>query len=424
MSGAGPIPRLAFRSVANRQLTALLTILAISLSMALFLGVQKVKEGAEASFEQTVSGVDLIVGARGGDVNLILYSVFHIGSPTANVTWQTYQEIDGLPEIAWTIPLALGDSHKGFRVVGTTDAFFEHYEYGRGQTVRFAGGGAFGDLFDVVIGADVARELGYEIGDQIVLSHGIGAVSFSQHDNLPFRIAGILDRTGTPVDRTLMVSLQAIEAIHVGWQSGAPTQMARAVTPDRVRALDLQPTQVTAFYVGMSSRTALLRYQRAINTYREEPLTAVIPAIALRQMWDVIGVVEKTLSGVSLFVVFVGLLTILTSILTSLNERRREMSVLRAIGARPWHIFALLVSEAALLALAGGLLSLVILYGGLALGGPAIESAMGVRLMGVRPGLLDAAAILAAVACAALLAILPAWRAYRNSLADGLTVRL
>ncbi len=424
MKGVKSVFKLAFKSIANRKFSAILTVLAISLSLSLFLGVQKIKRGAEASFEQTISGVDLIVGARSGDVNLILYSVFHIGNPTANITWKTYQDIASTRGIAWTIPLALGDSHRGFRVVGTDHSFFEHFQFGDHQDLKFSDGAAFEDLFDVVIGADVARELGYELGDEIILAHGIGAVSFSKHDNLPFKVKGVLAPTGTPVDRTLMTSLEAIEAIHIGWESGAPSPITRITTADKVRALNLKPTQLTAFYVGVTSKSSLLRFQRAIGTYREEPLTAVIPGVALREMWRVVGVAEKTLSGVSVFVVFVGLLTILISILTSLNERRREMAVVRAIGARPWQIFALLVLEAAILALAGGVLSIALLYGGLTVGGPVIERMMGARLIGVRPEMLDLLAILSTVAAASFMAMIPAWRAYRNSLADGLALRV
>ncbi len=424
MIRSGLIPRLALRSVLNRKLTAALTVFAIALSLALFLGVQKIRQGAESSFEQTISGVDLIVGARGGETSLILYSVFHIGNPTANISWETYRQIAEQDSVAWTIPLSLGDSHRGFRVVGTTNAFFDHYRYGRGNPLVFTRGHELRDLFDVVIGSDVARALNYAPGDEIVVSHGIGAVSFSDHANLPFTVAGILAPTGTPVDKTLMVSLEAIEAIHIGWESGAPGPMARAATEERVRGMDIRPTQVTALYVGMASRTELLRFQRAINTYRQEPLTAVLPGVALRQIWNVVGVVERALGGIALFVVFVGLLTILTSILTSLNERRREMAVLRAIGARPWHVFALLVTEAGLLALLGGLASLVFLYGGLALIAPVAEQILGLRIGGAQPGLLDLAAIAGVVAASCVLALIPAVRAYRNALADGLTIRL
>ncbi len=225
------ILRLALQSLANRKLTALLTILSIAFSVALLLGVEKVRTGARQSFADTISGTDLIVGARSGGLNLLLYSVFRIGNATNNVTWKTYQDIASRPEIDWIVPISLGDSHRGFRVMGTVAEYFKLYHYRHGRSLEFASGGPFSDLFDAVIGADVAAQLGYKTGDKIVVAHGLGSVSFVQHDDKPFRVAGVLAKTGTPVDRTVHVSLPAIEAIHVDWQSGGAPFRARASPP-------------------------------------------------------------------------------------------------------------------------------------------------------------------------------------------------
>ena len=419
-----PILRLAARSVWNRKLTAALTILAVALSVTLYLGVEKVRHGARASFENTISGTDLIVGARSGPVNLMLYSVFHIGAATNNISWEAYQQIAARPEVAWSIPISLGDSHRGFRVIGADGGFFDHYQYGDGQPLRFARGRAFGDVFEAVLGADVARQLGYEVGEAIVLSHGLGAVSFSDHADKPFTVVGVLAPTGTPVDRAVLASLEGIEAIHVGWRGGGPTPLARMATAERVRRMDLTPDQITAVYLGLSSKVAVLRLQREINAYPGEPLQAAIPGVALNQLWSVVGVVERALASISGFVVFVGLLTILTSILTSLGERRREMAVLRALGARPRHVFILLVSEAALLAFLGSVLALLLLYGALFALAPAIVARTGVALADIGPGAQDLAVVGAVTLAAALLGTIPAWRAFRNSLADGLTIRV
>lgn len=421
---AGPVFALAVRSVVNRRVTAALTVLAVALSVTLFVGVDKIRHGARSSFERTITGADLIVGARSGPVNLLLYAVFRIGDATANITWESYQDFAERPEVAWTIPLSLGDSHQGFRVIGTNADYFEHYRYGDGRALELAEGERFDDVFDAVLGAEVARELGYAIDDEIALSHGVGAVSFANHDDKPFRVAGVLRPTGTPVDRSVHVSLEGIEAIHIGWESGAPTPMARLATAERVRELELQPNQITAFIVGLNSRVAVLRLQRDINTYREEPMLAIIPGVALSQLWNVVGAAERALSAISAFVVFVGLLGILTSILTSLNERRREMAILRAVGARPWHIFALLVSEAAVLAFAGALLGLVVLYGAMAAIGPFITARYGLALTDVGVGAFDAAVLGGVTLAAVVMAAFPAWRAFRNSLADGLTIKL
>ncbi|WP_022701562.1 ABC transporter permease [Oceanicaulis alexandrii] len=415
-----PVLNLALRSIANRRATAILTVLTVAISVMLFLGVEKVRHGARESFENTISGVDLIVGARSSPVNLLLYSVFHIGDATNNITWESYETVASASGVAWTVPISLGDSHRGHRVIGSTPDLFEHYQYGGGRHLEFASGQPFSDLFGAVIGAAVAREQGYQTGDEIIVAHGMGAVGFIEHDSNPFTVVGVLAPTGTPLDQSVMVTLEAIEAIHLGGATGS----GATVSADELRAMDLTPDQLTAFFVGLDSPVAALRLQRAINTYPEEPLQAVIPGVALAQLWSIVGVAERTLAAVAAFVVLTGLVSILTAILTSLNERRREMAILRALGARPGHVFVLLVAEAALVALAGAVLGAIATYGALNALAPLLEARFGILLPGLAPGLYDLTIVGAVTGAAALLGLFPAWRAYRNSLADGMTIKL
>jgi putative ABC transport system permease protein len=416
------IPRLAFASLANRRATALLTVLAIAASVMLLIGVEKVRQGARASFADTISDTSLIVGARAGDVQLLLYSVFRIGNATANVTWKSYQDLAPRPEIAWIVPLSLGDSHRGFRVLGTTHGYFEHYRYRRGQPLAFAAGHAFEDLFDAVLGADVAETLGYRLNDPIVVAHGLGRTSFAQHDDKPFRVAGILAKTGTPVDRTVHVSMGAIEAIHVDWQSGARLPDA-GVSAEKVRRMDLAPRAVTAALVGLKSKLDTFKLQRFVNEYPEEALSAILPGAALQELWGLVGVAETALSAVSIMVVATALLGMVTMVLATLNERRREMAILRAVGARPVHVLGLLVTEAGLLALAGAALGIALLYATLAVLRPFIDARFGLYIEITLPSTDELAALMAVAAAGVLAGLLPAWRAYRLSLADGMTVR-
>ncbi|MEM7728408.1 MAG: ABC transporter permease [Pseudomonadota bacterium] len=401
----------------------MLTVLSIATAVMLFAAVESIRQGARASFERTITDTDLIVGARSSPINLVLYSVFQIGDPTNNMTWRTYEQIAARPDVGWTVPISLGDSHRGYRVVGTTGAYFEHYRYGQSQSLALADGVLFDDLFDVVLGAQVARELDYDVGTTLTLSHGLGATSFVNHDDKPFRVTGVLAPTGTPVDRSLYVSLGAIEAIHMGWQDGTPTPMSRLATPERLRQMTLTPESITAMLVGAKSRVQTLRLQRALNTYAQEPLQAVIPGVALSQLWNIVSVVERALTAIAGFVVAVGLIGILTSILTSLNERRREMAILRSVGAKGRHIVALLVSEAALLALIGASLGIALLYGGLALFRPMLEARFNMGGIALVPGLYDLGVIGVVTVIAAALGMIPALLALRRSLADGLSVR-
>ncbi len=414
--------RLALQSLLNRWITALLTITTIAASVVLLLGVEEVRTGARQSFADTISGTDLIVGARSGSLNLLLHSVFRIGNATNNVTWQSYQDIAQRPEVAWIVPISLGDSHHGFRVLGTTPDYFKHYKFRQTHGLSFRDGRPFSDLFDAVIGADVAAKLGYKLGDPIVVAHGLGAVAFSEHDDKPFRVAGILERTGTPVDRTVHVSLEAIEAIHVDWQSGARVP-GRSTSADAVRAMDLTPKAVTAALVGLKSKMAIFRLQRAVNQYRAEPLSAILPGAALQELWDLVGTAETALQVVSAMVVATALLGMLTMILSSLNERRREMAILRSVGARPRTVLGLLMAEAGVLTAAGVVLGILLLYAALLLARPYVDAAYGLHLpiAPLKPEAWTILAIIVLGGCA--VGLLPALRAYRLSLADGMTVR-
>ena len=414
--------RLAFLSLRNRWLTALLTIIAIAVSVALLLGVEKVRHGARASFADTISGTDLIVGARTGGIQLLLYSVFRIGNATNNISWRSYQEIAKRREVAWTVPLSLGDSHKGYRVMGTSGGFFTHYKFRGGQSLAFADGKPFGDLFDTVLGADVARALGYSAGDEIVVSHGLGVISQDDHADKPFRVSGVLSKTGTPVDRTVLVSLEAIEAIHIDWKEGVKMP-GLAPSAKAVRKIKLTPKSITAAMVGVKSKLSTFGLQRFINEYDREPLLAIFPGVALQQLWGLVGTAEQALIAVSAMVVAAALLGLATMILSTLSERRREMAILRSVGASPHTVVGLLMTEAGLLTLLGILAGVALLYLGLAAAQPLVDAHYGLYLP-ITPLLPRELASLAAIFGAALvIALLPALRAYRMSLADGMTVR-
>ncbi|MDP3815243.1 ABC transporter permease [Pseudomonas sp.] len=417
--------RLALASLGNRRFTAWLTVFAIALSVCLLLAVERVRSEARASFANTISGTDLIVGARSGSVNLLLYSVFRIGNATNNIRWDSFEHFAAHPQVKWAVPISLGDSHRGYRVMGTSPAYFEHYRYARGQSLQLASGRAFAeDPFELVLGAEVAQSLNYQLGAELVLAHGVASISLVKHDDKPFKVVGILARTGTPVDRTLHISLAGMQALHIDWQNGMPARGAARVSASQVRSLDLQPQAITAMLLGLNSKIATFSLQREINEFRGEPLLAILPGVALQELWSLIGTAEQALFVVSLFVVLTGLIGMLTAILTSLNERRREMAILRSVGARPWHIASLLILEAFALALAGVLLGLLLLYLGIAAAQGHVQANYGLYLPLKPPTGYEWKLLGAILAAALLMGCVPAWRAYRQSLADGLSIRL
>ncbi|MGI9612981.1 MAG: ABC transporter permease [Acidimicrobiales bacterium] len=414
--------RIALKSARFRRVGLLLTVLSIAISVALLLGVDKTRKEARGSFLNTVSQTDLIVGARSGPTNLLLYSVFRIGNATNNVSWQTYEDVAAMDEVAWTIPISLGDSHRGFRVMGTTTDYFDLYGYGNDRSLAFGTGERFDGVYDAVLGADVARDLGYELEDEIIIAHGLVSTEFAEHDDKPFTVVGILEKTGTPVDRTVHVSLAGIEAIHVDWQDGGRS----AVTLDAEQALkfDLTPTSITAFMVGLENKALTFRVQRDINDYQDEPLSAIIPGATLAEFWRTISVVEQVLFVISAFVLVAGFLGLLTTILSTLNERRREIAVLRAIGARAVHVVILIVLETLLVTAAGCVAGIGLLYGLLALSRPIVSRRFGIDLA---LSWLDATQFLilgGVIFGAILVGLVPGVLAYRRSLQDGLAVKV
>jgi len=414
---------LAIRSAWNRKLTLGLTLMSIALSVALLVGVERVRQDAQDSFEQSVSGTDLVIGARTSPVQLMLYAVFHLGDATNNIHWQTYQDIAANPAVAWAIPVSMGDSHHGFPVVGTTQDYFEHFHYGEAQALTFSGGKPFAGLFDAVIGAEVADHLGYHVGDKITLSHGMGDIGLSEHADKPFSVSGILARTGTPVDRTVYVGLPAIEAIHLDWQGGAKIPGFN-IPAEYASKFDLTPKEVTAILVGLKSRAGVFKMQRTVNEYRAEPLLAVLPGVALDQLWQVVGVAERALLAVSGMVVVVGLCGLVAVILASLNERRRELAILRSVGARPLDVFLLLSAEGLFITLSGTLLGMLLLTALSAMFAPLIQSHYGL-MIAPKFVSIDELGLLASVMGVSLLASLaPGYGAYKLSLADGLTPRI
>jgi len=413
---------LAIKSFRNRKFTTGLTVLSIALSVMLLLGIEKIRAGAETSFTSTISGTDLIVGARSSPVQLLLYSVFHIGNPTNNISVHSYEEISEQPQVKWAIPLSLGDSHKGYRVVGTSADFYQHFRFGKQQSLQLEQGAWFGEGYQAVVGADVAAAQGYEPGTEIIIAHGSGDESFITHADKPFRIAGVLQRTGTPVDRAVYVGLESIDAIHEDFEGDEHDHDPLMRHADH--AHESEEGEVSAILIGLQSRGAALAMQRTINEHDHEPLTAIMPGTVLLEVWQMMGTVENVLMVVSGFVVAVGLFSMLIILMTSLNERRREMAILRSVGARPAHVFVLIMGEAVFLTLLAIILGLAMVYALMLFMQPWLESAFGLYVAIGWPNTTELILLSVIALCGFLIGLIPSLRIYRYSLADGMTIRV
>jgi putative ABC transport system permease protein len=416
---------LAAKSLRNRLFATVLTVVSIALSVALLLGVERVRLGARESFYNTISKTDLVVGARGGTVQLLLYTVFHMGSATNNISWASYEKLSNHPAVKWTIPVSLGDSHQGFRVVATNENFYKFYHFRQDKGIEFVEGKPSDGIFDVILGSEVAERLGYKMGQSVALTHGVTeGRGILNHDDKPFAVTGILKRTSTPLDRALFITLEGMEAIHIDWKDGTPPATGKGVEANSLSKEKLPIGQITSFLLGTKNRIDTLRLQREINTFEDEPMMAIVPGVTLSELWNTIGYVEEGLKIVTFCVVLVGFLGMLISIYNSLSGRRREMAILRSLGAGPWALTGLLVFESALLSAAGILSGTALVYMLLFVLRPWVEREFGfylpIQMLSVQEIL-----YLTLILCAGfVIGLLPAWKAYRNALVDGLTVRL
>ncbi len=446
---------LALRSAWHRRFALSLVVASIALTSFLLLAVERVRNDVRDNFSSAVSGTDLIVGARTGSVQLLLYSVFRIGQGTNTIRYSSIEMLEKDKAVAWVVPLSLGDSHKGFSVVGTTQAYFEHFKYGEGKALSIAQGARFDTPFDAVIGAEVARRLGYTLGQKIILRHGSGELDMNDHADKPFTVVGILADTGTPVDRSVHISLAGMEALHADFIGGipmsffsspgagalgsAPAAMPGAMpgTPgtggvgnalgaagvEPLAPVELKPKAVTAALVGLKSRTAVFSLQRRVAEYTGEPLMGILPGIALGELWDAVGGAERALQVMSVLVGLVSLAGLVSVVVTALEQRRRELAVLRSVGAGPGAVFLLLGIEGFVLSAAGALLGLLVWLASFAILSPWIATRFGMAISVGVPTVVECALLAGVVVSGLIASLLPGWRAYRLSLADGLSPR-
>lgn len=415
--------QLAYKSLLNRWFSVMLTITAIAVSMALLLGVLRLRNSVKTGFTNAIAGTDLVVGARTGNEQLLLATVFHVGKLVNSVTWQTYTHFNNLKEIAWTVPLSFGDSHRGFEVVGTTNQLFTHYQYGNKQQLALANGAYFTQLFDVVIGAQVAQSQKYELNQTIILQHGNQSLNAHHHTHLPFTITGILEKTGTPIDESIFIQSNAFESMHLGYHNGQIDSDLQ-FSPEELKELDLQPTQISSFLVGLHHRSDMLAVQQNINTFSPEALTAASPGLTLLNLWSIMKNVETLLLVISIAVVFSGLISMLISLLTGIKERRREMAIFRSLGAGPNHIYALIIGESALITLSGSCLGILLLNGCSWLLGPLLKHQYGIELTDTVLSSQELQYIIAISLAGIFLGMIPAYKMYRISLKDGMTIKL
>jgi len=452
---------LVFQSLLNRWLSCLLIILTLAFSISLFFTVSRIQESVKSSFQNTVSGVDSVIASRGGDLQILLNSVFLIGEPNNTIKWNTYQDIINHDKIKWAVPISLGDSHKGYRVIGTNNNYFKEIKYSSKKNIEFSSGNSFNDVFDVVIGSAVASKLNYNIGSDIAISHGLSEAgevhTFHQknhddhadeeddnhddhadeeddnhddhadeghHDhnreNLGFKVSGILNPTGTPIDNAVYVSLAGLEAMHTGWIGN---QKVIDVSIDQIMESELKPKTISSIFVALNNRIQIFQFQRDILNYKKEAISAVMPGITLSRLWMLTGNVDKAFKIITFFIIIIALLGMIAMTIAGLNSRRREMAILRSVGASPSNIVSLLLVESIIISIVSCIVGYILMIVIFSLGKDYLQNNYGIFIDSFSIKNYDLQIIIAIV-CAALIAtIVPAIQIYKNTLRDGLSVK-
>lgn len=418
--------QLARRSLQSRRASLVLTLVSLCISLVVLLAVQQIRMQAKESFSRTISGVDLIVGARTGSINLLLSSVYRIGGMSNAISPESYQALSEHKLVDWSVPIVLGDSHRGFPVVGTTDGYFEHYQYGNKQALVIEQGQGF--VVDtetqqsVVLGASVASKLGYTLNDNITLSHGTGKISFSHHDNVSFVVSGILAPTGTPIDQSLHVSLHAIELMHPQTETQSPTNKTHKHDHEHDHDQDHNHdhashgnTKINAVLLGLQAKYATLVMQKFVNDFEQEPLMAIIPGVTLTELWRLMGGIENVLLLISILVLVATLLGMTTMMLASMRERKKEFAIYRAVGASPWQIVYLIQLEVVITMLLSLLISHSIIYGisVIAQSWLSLEFGLFIEPEFINTDLLFIS--FSSLVLAMIVGFIPAWSAYRTA---------
>ena len=422
---------LAWRSAWARRQALVMVAFSVAVSVMILLGVQQLRQDARHSFTQALSGVDLIVGPRGSASELMLYSAFQVGRPSRNMSHEAYAAVRALPQVRWALPIQLGDTYRGAPVLGSTRDLFERFQT-QGQGLQWAQGRAFADprqdpagVYEAVLGAEVAQRHGLKLGDRLVLTHGRADGLAPEHADQPFTVVGVLAPSGAPIDRNVIISLQGFEALHQGMgMPGLPmlggASAAGATTPSLAELAAVVPRELTAVWVGLHARTEVFSARSRIERLPQDSLMAVLPGVALDDLWQVVKLAENALLAVGGLVAVSGMLSVAAVLMVGLAARRKELAVLRALGATPAGVWGLVWLEALGVCVVGIVLGCVLHQALMWALQDLLRTELGIALQWGWPSAPTWWSLGGLVAAASLAAVVPALRAYRLSLIDGL----
>ena len=395
---------LSWRYLWSRPLASALNLLLLTLGLAAITFLILASHQLNNAFERDLAGIDVVVGAKGSPMQLILSGVFHIDAPTGNIPLAAVKELQSNPQVARLIPVSLGDNFRGFRIVGTTQDYVRHYG------AALASGTLWAAPMQAVVGAQVAKQTGLKAGDTFAGAHGLGSGGES-HGQAPYNVVGVLAATGSVLDRLILTSTESVWKVHES-DTALDAQDQKILEEER---------EVTLALIQYTTPLAAVTFPRFVNAATE--MQAAAPALEISRLLSMLGVgidVLKALSGVLLATAGV---SVFIALLSAVRERRADLALLRMLGAPPRKIAGLLLCEALWLAAIACLLGLLLGQGLMALMAWALQAEKSISVGAVAwpPELVRVP--LLAVAVAWLASLLPAWEAYRVSVFELLQSR-
>jgi putative ABC transport system permease protein len=447
--------KIVMKNMRQRALATWLTGTSVALGVALAIAIILIKQGVQQRFEQGTVGYEMVVGAKGSPLQLVLNTVYNLDISPGNISWKLFEQLRADPRVKLAVPFSVGDNFHGFRIVGTTDAFFKDFEFEPGQKPELAAGRVFtfseaalksafqeaaerakerearergeevkpppapegtpvNRPFEAVIGSTVARETGLQIGQTFIAAHGVQPSAEAKlHTENPWTVVGILKPTRTAADRAIYINLDSFYHIE-GHELRAPTGPVKEEEKDN----DPDPGQVSSIVLKLRSPIHAFPLYREIND-RQDAMAA-FPAAEIRKLFSIVGNIDRLLFAQAILVLVVAGVAIAVSIYNSMSERRREIAILRALGARRATIFSIVLLEAMTICIIGAAVGLLGGHLVVAAANGALYRASGFVIPAFHMQALEWYILSVAVILGAISGIGPAWGAYRTDVARNL----
>ncbi len=388
---------LAFAYLRERPLATLLNILLLGLGVGTIIALALTLSQLQERMDRDAAGIDLVIGAKGSPLQLILSTVFQIDIPTGNIPVADAAPIIAKPVVKQAIPLALGDSHKSFRIVGTVPAYTQLY------AAKLQSGRIWNAPLEAVVGAEVARMTGLSPGSLFAGSHGL-AEGGGGHADHPYTVVGVLKPTGSVIDRVILTALESVWMVH-----DHPDKSPAAKDNDDAK-------DVTAYLIQYATPLAAASFPRIVNA--SSALQAASPALEISRLFNLLGVGITALKGFALVMILSAALGIFVGLMNALDERRADLALLRLLGASPATVFLTIVAQGAALGLAGVILGLFMGHAGAEWIGASLEKTHRMALTGFTLIREELWIVFGALALAIVAGLFPAWRAYRDAVPE------